>query len=90
MSSFSDIAEITAQVERAWTDAAVQGCDAVGVAVDDPDNPRVAVTVHSGRIVYIGIGDGMLQGDIGDLQITLNACILTAFSQWNAQRSGLM
>lgn len=88
MSSFNDIIEAASQVEQVWTDAAVGSADAVGVALDDPDEPRVAVTIHDGRIVYIGISDGMLHGDMADLQVTLNACIINAFAAWREEHSG--
>lgn len=78
-----DPLELLDRVQEAIDRAAA---DAVGVSVDDPDNPHVAVAVHAGRIVYIGISDPMAQGDVSVLQDVLNACIFTAFSSWAAQQ----
>lgn len=61
--------------------------DAVGVAIDDPEDPHVAVAVHGGRIVFIGISDPRARGDVADLQAELNSCIFTAFAQWSAQQA---
>lgn len=80
----------TVELVRAWKNAARADSDAVGVALDNPDDPHVAVAVHDGRIVYIGISDPVMRGDQRELQDALNACILSAFSMWNAQRVGAM
>ena len=88
MSEFDTTYDPTIEMSRAWTAAAIADADAVGIAIDNPDDPHVAVAVHDGRIVYIGISDPMLRGNQQDLQDVLNACILTAFSMWGAQRSG--
>lgn len=86
MSSLDDILSAAQRVEQAWTAAALTDSDAVGVALDNPDDPQVAVTVHGGRIVYIGISDPMARGDLRELQDVLNACIFNAFAQWNSKR----
>jgi hypothetical protein len=49
------------KLETAWGESAFHQASAVGIAIDDPSDPRVAVAVHGGRIVYIGISDPMLQ-----------------------------
>ncbi|KMV17592.1 hypothetical protein ACT17_14985 [Mycolicibacterium conceptionense] len=72
-------------IENVWTEAAFAAEEAVGLAFDDIDDPNVAVAVHDGRIVYIGISDGMLQVPLDELQDALNACILTAFAMWKRQ-----
>lgn len=79
-----------AGLNRAWDDMARAHADAVGIALDNPDDPHVAVAVHDGRIVYIGISDPVMRGNLQDLQDVLNACILSAFSMWSAQRTGAM
>ena len=80
----------TVAMTEAWTAAARAETDAVGVALDNPDDPHVAVAVHGGRIVYIGISDPAMRGDQQDLQDVINACIITAFASWAAQRSGVV
>lgn len=75
-------------LETAWGEAAFTAAEAVGLWIDDLDDPHVAVAVHGGQIVYIGISDGMLRGPLDQLQDTLNACIFNAFGMWQAQRAG--
>ncbi|ART70596.1 MULTISPECIES: hypothetical protein [Mycobacteriaceae] len=74
--------------DEAWTQATFPSVEAVGIGVDDPDDPHVAVAVHGGCITYIGISDPMLHVDLEVLQDVLNAAIFTAFSSWTAQASG--
>ncbi|WP_237161364.1 hypothetical protein [Mycobacteroides salmoniphilum] len=74
------LAEIFADMETVWSEAAFTTAEAVGIAVDDPDDPHVAVAVHDGQITYIGISDGMLRMPLDQLQDMLNACIFNAFS----------
>lgn len=71
-----------------WRLAAFPSVEAVGIGIDDPDDPHVAVAVHDGCITYIGISDPMLHADLEVLQDVLNAAIFTAFSSWHAQASG--
>jgi hypothetical protein len=76
------------ELETAWGESAFDHARAVGIAIDDPSDPHVAVAVHDGRIVYIGISDPMLQVTLDELTDSLNAAILNAFAMWRAQRSG--
>ena len=78
------------EMDRAWTAASRADSDAVGIALDNPDDPHIAVAVHDGRIVYIGISDPVMRGDQRELQDVLNACIFSAFAQWGARRGGVM
>ena len=89
MSSFDTANAAAARLEHAWTAAGLTDADAVGIALDNPDDPHVAVAVHGGRIVYIGISDPMMRGILKDLQDVLNGCIYSAFAMWFAQRSGV-
>lgn len=89
VNSFETANAAAERLERAWTAAALADADAVGIAVDDPFEPHVAVAVHDGRIVYIGISDPVAHGDAQELQDVLNGCIFTAFTQWAAQRAGI-
>ena len=89
MSSFDTANAAAARLEHAWTAAGLTDADAVGIALDNPDDPHVAVAVHDGRIVYIGISDPMMRGSLKDLQDVLNGCIYSAFAMWFAQRSGV-
>jgi hypothetical protein len=89
MSSFDTANAAAARLEQAWVNAGFADADAVGIALDNPDDPHVAVAVHDGRIVYIGISDPMLRGGLKDLENVLNGCIYSAFSMWFAQRSGI-
>ena len=89
MSSFDTANDAAARLERGWTAAGIADADAVGIALDNPDDPHVAVAVHGGRIVYIGISDPMMRGILKDLQDVLNGCIYSAFAMWFAQRSGV-
>lgn len=73
---------------QVWSASAAADADAIGIALDNPDDPHVAVAVHDGRIVYVGISDPMLRGEQQELQDVLNACIINAFAMWGAQRSG--
>lgn len=82
-----DVIDAARQLERVWEDAAFVSVEAVGLWIDDLDDPHVAVAVHDGRIVYIGISDGMLRAPMDQLQDTLNACIFNAFGMWRAQIS---
>ncbi len=66
-------------------DAAFTAAEAVGLWIDDLDDPHVAVAVHDGQIVYIGISDPMLRIPLDRLQDVLNACIFNAFAMWRAQ-----
>ncbi len=89
MSSFDTANSAAARLEQAWIDAGIADADAVGIALDNPSDPHVAVAVHDGRIVYIGISDPMMRGNLQELQDVLNGCIYSAFSMWFAQRSGM-
>lgn len=64
---------------------AFASANAVGVWIDNPDDPQVAVAVHDGRIVYLGISDPMLRVDTDQLQDAINSCIFNAFAMWRAQ-----
>jgi hypothetical protein len=75
----------TRVVETTLSDA-----NAVGIALDNPDDPHVAVAVHGGRIVYVGISDAMIGQNPQEVQDVINACILSAFSMWGAQRMGVI
>lgn len=88
MCDFDTANAAAARLEQVWTAAGLADADAVGVALDNPDDPHVAVAVHDGRIVYIGISDPMLRGDLRDLQDVLNGCVYSAFAMWFAERSG--
>ena len=71
-----------------FVETTLADANAVGIALDNPDDPHVAVAVHGGRIVYIGISDPMMNSDQQELRDVINACILSAFAMWGAQRSG--
>jgi hypothetical protein len=73
----------TQVVETTLADA-----NSVGIALDNPDDPHVAVAVYCGCIVYIGISDPVMRGNQQELQDVINACIISAFAMWGAQRSG--
>lgn len=75
-------------LETVWQEAAFTSAEAVGLWIDDLDDPHVAVAVHGGQIVYIGISDAMLRGPLDALQDVLNACIFNAFGMWRAQTAG--
>ena len=93
MSTTYDFAAVDDAANRlygAWSKAARADADAVGISLDNPDDPHVAVAVHDGQIVYIGISDPIMQGDVRELQDILNACIFNAFAMWAAQRNGVM
>lgn len=64
--------------------------NAVGIALDNPDDPHVAAAVYCGRIVYIGISDPMMRSNQQELQDVINACIISAFSMWGAQKMGVV
>ncbi|OHU53449.1 MULTISPECIES: hypothetical protein [Mycobacteriaceae] len=84
------LSEIFTDIENVWSKAAFSAAEAVGIAIDDPDDPHVAVAVQDQQIVYIGISDGMLRIPLDQLQDALNACIFNAFSMWQKQsREGL-
>lgn len=70
------------------TTAYARAC-AVGIAIDNPDDPHVAVVVYQGRIVYIGISDPMLRVGLDALQDQLNALIFNAFAMWRMQLAGV-
>ncbi|MFA5711728.1 hypothetical protein [Mycolicibacterium sp.] len=72
-------------METATSGGGFAAAEAVGIFIDDPDDPHVAVVVREGRIVYIGISDPMLRRSLDELQDMLNAGIFTAFSMWQAQ-----
>lgn len=80
-----DVLDAARRLEAVWTAASFTSAEAVGLWIDDLDNPHVAVAVHGGQIVYIGISDGMLRGPLGLLQDSLNACIFNAFGMWRSQ-----
>lgn len=82
-----ELSEIFADIENVWQDAAFTSAEAVGIAIDDPDDPHLAVAVQDQQIVYIGISDGMLRMPLDQLQDVLNACIFNAFSMWQKQSS---
>lgn len=73
---------------EAWTAAAVADADAVGVAVDNPDDPHVAVIVHGGHVVYAQASPGIRTLPADDLTATLAAVMLTAIGLWAQQRGG--
>lgn len=81
------LVEISGEMEAVWTAAAFTTAEAVGLWIDDPDNPHVAVAVHDQQIVYIGISDGMLRAPLDQLQDVLNTCIFNAFAMWRSQVS---
>lgn len=76
------------QLEAVSGEAAFLTAEAVGVWIDDLDDPHVAVAVYGGQIVYVGISDGMLRAPLDQLQDVLNACIFNAFGSWRAQATG--
>ncbi|SLJ36923.1 hypothetical protein [Mycobacteroides abscessus] len=80
------LSEIFADIESVWSEAAFTSAESVGIAIDDPDDPHVAVAVHDGQITYIGISDGMLRIPLDQLQDTLNACIFNAFNMAEARQ----
>jgi len=73
-----------------FVETTLADANAVGIALDNPDDPHVAVAVHGGRIVYISISDPMMNSDQQELRDVINACILSAFAMWGAQRSGVV
>ncbi len=81
--------DVLGDIEAAWSKGAFTAAEAVGIFIDDPDDPHVAVAVQDGRIIYIGISDPMLRGPIDELQDVLNAGIFSAFSMWQAQLRGV-
>ena len=83
--AFDTVLRAWDSLENVWTEAAFAAEEAVGLAFDDVDDPNVVVAVHDGRIVYIGISDGMLLVPLDELQDALNTCILTAFAMWKRQ-----
>ena len=72
------------------TGTRMSAANAVGIALDNPDDPHVVVAVHGGRIVYIGISDPILNSIQTDLESVINGCILSAFAMWAAQMSGVI
>ena len=82
-----DAIDAARALETVWEEAAFKSAEAIGLWIDDLDDPHVAVAVHGGQIVYIGISDGMLRAPLDQLQDVLNACIFNAFSMWRAQRA---
>lgn len=80
--------EVQGPVEAAWEAAAFTAAEAVGIALDDPDDPNVAVAVQDGQIVYLGISDPMLRIDPQQLTDVINATILIAFGTWKAALAG--
>lgn len=82
------LVELTSgEMEAVWTAAAFTTAEAVGLWVDDPADPHVAVAVHDQQIVYIAISDGMLRAPLEQLQDALNTCIFNAFAMWQSQVS---
>lgn len=77
-------------IDTQFVETTLADANAVGIAIDNPDDPHVAVAVYDGRIVYIGISDPMMKGNQQELQDVINACILSAFAMWGAQRSGVV
>lgn len=75
------------ELEAVWTSAAFTSAEAVGLWVDDPDDPHVAVAVHDQQIVQISISDAMLRVPLDQLQDVLNMCIFNAFAMWQSQVS---
>jgi len=82
----TDVVDYATALETALETAAFTEANAVGLSIDDPDDPHVAVAVRHGRIVYIGISDPMLRVGLDQLQDVLNATIVNAFAMWQAQR----
>ncbi len=76
------------QMENLVAASAFVAANAVGIWIDNPDDPQVAVAVHDGRIVYIGISDPMMRGGLPELQDALNCCIFNAFAAWHHKRAG--
>lgn len=82
------LVELTSgELEAVWTSAAFTAAEAVGLWVDDPDDPHVAVAVHDQQIVQISISDAMLRVPLDQLQDVLNMCIFNAFAMWQSQVS---
>lgn len=75
------------EMEAVWTAAAFTTAEAVGLWIDDPADPQVAVAVHDQQIVYLAISDGMLRVPLDQLQDVLNTCIFNAFAIWQSQTS---
>lgn len=78
------LVEAARRLENAWGQAAFISAEATGIAIDDPDDPHVAVAVHDGRIVYIGISDPMMHAGLDQLADVLNGLIVNAFGNWRA------
>jgi hypothetical protein len=76
--------------EARSADSTLAEANAVGIAMDNPEDPHVAVAVYGGRIVYIGISNAMMRGNRDELQDVINACILSAFLMWGAQKMGVV
>lgn len=70
----------------AWESAALADSDSVGVAVDSPTDPHVAVVVHDRRI-WTAISPGIRQLGEADLVTVVAATMFTAIGLW-AQRRG--
>lgn len=81
------LVEAAQRLEDVWGQAAFISAEATGIAIDDPNDPHVAVAVHDGRIVYIGISDPMMRAGLDQLADVLNGLIVNAFGRWRAQRS---
>lgn len=68
---------------EAWTAAALAHASAVGIALDDPDDPHAAVVVFDARVVYAGVSPGLQRGvPAADLQVITDSLTLNAVGLW--------
>lgn len=88
-SRHSALIEAVAGLEEKLTEASYLCSEAVGIAVDDVDDPHAAVAVHDGQIVYMGLSDPLLALPPDELADIINALIATAFGMWRAKRRSL-
>ncbi|MCV7247701.1 hypothetical protein H7J07_05610 [Mycobacterium koreense] len=77
--------EAAKAAEEAWTEASFRIAEAVGVSVDDVTDHHVAVAVHGGQIVYMGISDPLLALPADELADIVNGHIAIAFGSWREQ-----
>lgn len=87
-SPLGKVVDAMMRAEEIWITAANTAAEAVGICLDDPENPNLAVIVHDGRIVYIGISDPLMRAGLDVVQDVLNGAILSAFGQWKAKTLG--
>ena len=65
---------------------AMRSAEAVGIGVDNLDDPHCVVVIHSGEIVYEEVSPGLQTLPAEQVEDVIRACRFMARASWAAQK----